>query len=326
VIVGSSGVTSYFANNGGGVLGTDTFIGNSAAVLGSGQLDDASNHLDLLLAPTNSGTSTIYFGSGEGAIGFTETSAFGSEGVLYNYFVADLGGSPASDDLVVTFNNSISVVPTTGLEGEGFAGPIASFGVTAQDAVLAKLGSSQWLVYSTQGNIERKEATFSAGSVTLGATPLVTTAGGTTGQLDVGDFNEDNFDDIAVTLSDSGAINVLFADGVDTGGFATVVDTTRFLSLTIGASDADKTQRDVKVGDFNGDDHADIAVSVQGLDAVAIFLGDGAGGFSGPKLVSTGTGSGPTRLAVGDINADGVDDLAVVGVGSSKLIVLLSDP
>lgn len=119
---------------------------------------------------------------------------------------------------------------------------------------------------------------------------------------------------------------MLFADGAGTGNFAVVEGTDRFLTLTIGSTDEAKTQRDVKVGDFNGDGHADIAVSVQALNAVAIFSGDGEGGFAEPELVSTGADSGPTRLAVGDLNADTVDDLAVVGAGSSKVILLLSTP
>ena len=134
------------------------------------------------------------------------------------------------------------------------------------------------------------------------------------------------FDDVAATLSGSGNLSVLFGDGTGTGGFAIVSGDDRFLTLTIGATDDHKTQRDVKVGDFNGDAHDDLAVSVQGLDAIAVFSGDGEGGFTGPDLVSTGADSGPTRLAVGDLNDDGVDDLVAVGAGSSKVIVVLSDP
>lgn len=326
VIVAANSGLAYFPNDSAGVFTTSTYVGASGVVLASGQLDTAAAHLDLVLGELNLGLSNVAFGDGAGVVARSESSYFNSEGVVHNYFVADIAGSPASDDIVVTFNNSISVVPTTGTEGEGFLGPVVSrYPTSPQDAVLVKLGSAQWLVYSTETNVARQQVTYDLGSITLGE-PVATAVGGTASQLDVGDFDEDGFGDVAVTLSGSGDLNVLYGSGVGAGGFHEVTATNDFLTLTIGTSDEAKTQRDVKVGDFNGDGHADIAVSVQGLDSVAIFSGDGAGAFSGPKLVSTGVGSGPTRLAVGDLNDDGVADLAVVGAGSSKVIILLSDP
>lgn len=325
VIVAGGGV-AYLSNDGTGALANPAYLANGGVVLGVGQLDSGSE-LDLLLGQPNSGSSTIDFGDGAGAIAATETSGFGSEGVLFNYFVADLVGSGPSQDIVVTYGNSISVVPTTGTEGAGFydISKVDAVYPAGLDAVLATLGSSQWLVYSTEARMYRHEVTFDAGTVALG-TALETPVGGSPAQLDVADFNEDGFDDVAATLSASGNVSVLFGDGVGAGDFASVAGTDRFLTLSVGTSAAAKTQRDVKVGDFNGDDHADLAVSVSDLDAIAIFSGDGAGAFSGPQLVSTGEASGPTRLAVGDLNGDAIDDLAVIGGTSNRLIVLLSNP
>jgi hypothetical protein len=325
VLVASPTGLAYFSNHDSGGFTTSTTVGTAGAVLGAGQLD-AGDHLDLLLGQANAGTSIVAFGDGAGAAPKIEPSGFNSEGVLFNYFVADVTGSGASEDVVVTFNNSISLVLTTGTEGEGFQGPIQSiYPPTPQDSVLATLGSSQWLVYSTETNITRQLMTYDAGAVTLGP-PLATPAGGTASQLDVADFDEDGFDDVAATLTGSSNVSVLFADGVGTGDFTLVTDADHFLTLSTGAGAAAVTTRDVKAGDFNGDGHADLAVSVEGLDAVAIFSGDGKGAFSGPELVSTGAGSGPTRLAVGDLNGDAVDDLAVIGKTSSRVIIVLSTP
>lgn len=330
VIVASELGVTYFKNEGTGPGTENSITGlvNNTAVLGAGQLDSQTK-LDLLLAAPNSGTSTVIFGDGAGQVGKTETNSFNSEGILYNYFVADIAGSSSSQDLVVTFNSSVNLVQTTGTEGEGFvSGTPQVVWVAASDGVMAKLGSSQWLIYSNAEGIHRKLMTYDAGSVTLGQTTLDTPAGGAPAQLDVGDFNEDGFGDVVATLTDKGAVSVLFGDGVGAGDFAKVGATDQFLSLTIGATADAKTARDVKVGDFNGDGHADVAVSAEALNAVAIFSGDGEGGFSEPKLVPTGDASAPTRLAVGDLNDDGVDDLAVVGTvaASKKIIILLSDP
>jgi hypothetical protein len=326
VLIASNAGLLYYAHDATDGWTTATSTGGPAgAVLGVGQLDSGSE-LDAIVAQANSGSSTISFGVGDGQVGAQESSWFNSEGVLFNYFVADVAGSGTSLDLAVTFANSVQLVLTTGTEGEGFLGPIAAvYPPSPQDAVVAKLGSSQWLIYSTETNITRQLMTFDDGSVVLGDA-LPTPAGGPAAQLDVADFNEDGFDDVAATLTASGDLRVLFGDGVGTGGFATVVGTDAFLTLTVGTSDEAKTQRDVKAGDFNGDGHTDLAVSVEGLDAVAIFSGDGEGAFTGPELVSTGVDSAPTRLAVGDLNDDAVDDLAVVTPGSNQLVLLLSEP
>lgn len=327
VIATTQGGVAYASLDDSGALGNATVLNQVGVILGSGQLDAGPN-LDLLLGPATGITTTVAFGDGAGAVGPTEQEGFSAEGTFYNFFVADVAGTPTSQDIVATYGNSVHLLITTGTEGEGFrsSGPIATYYTSqSEDAVLAKLGSAQWVVYSKGTDLVRHQVTYDLGAATLGE-PVATPIGGTASQLDVGDFNEDGFDDVAVTLSGGTSLSVAFGDGEGTGDFAVVSDPDQFISLPVGDSQDAKSQRDVKVGDFNGDGHADVAVSVLGLDSVAIFSGDGKGAFSEPKLVSTGENTGPTRLAVGDLNDDGVDDLAVIGSTSSSIIVLVSDP
>jgi hypothetical protein len=328
VIVTNSRGLSYFSNDGSGHFTTDAYLNTVADVVAAGQLDSGPS-LDLLTGEFTSTAIFTSFGDGVGGIETSDKQFFGAEGDGANFFVADVDGSGPSQDFVVTCTGTVSVVVTSGTEGPGVLDAYAAVGLYPgpADAVLARLGSEQWLVYSADNAINRSLVTYSTGpsTVTLGAA-LAMPIGGSPEQLDVGDFNEDGFDDIAVTLTGSGELNVLFGDGVGEGGFLAMPNAQRFLSLSIGNSASDQTQRDVKVGDLNGDGHADIAVSVQGLDAIAIFSGDGTGAFTGPHLVGTGPGSGPTRLALGRLNGDELDDVAVVGATSRKVIVLLSDP
>jgi FG-GAP-like repeat len=85
----------------------------------------------------------------------------------------------------------------------------------------------------------------------------------------------------------------------------------------------------VAVGDFDGDDLADIAVANANDNTVSILRGDGHGGFSlsgtftvntnpfsviPPRTCITGCSSVPLAIATGDFNNDGVLDLAVTNI------------
>lgn len=85
------------------------------------------------------------------------------------------------------------------------------------------------------------------------------------------------------------------------------------------------------IGDMNRDNKPDLVIATysgQGSDpsddGVAVLLGDGRGGFSpmsGSPFKTTGRASG--NLALGDINGDGLMDVAVANGASNDVTVLL---
>jgi subtilisin-like proprotein convertase family protein len=93
---------------------------------------------------------------------------------------------------------------------------------------------------------------------------------------------------------------------------SSVVSTTTFIPVEIGTS-----FRSVAVGDFNGDNYADLVLGIPDGSSNSVYLNDGAGGWtsfaSGPINVS---GS----IAVGDMNGDGRMDI-VQGSKQSHLVV-----
>jgi hypothetical protein len=76
----------------------------------------------------------------------------------------------------------------------------------------------------------------------------------------------------------------------------------------------------VMVADFNGDGKPDLAIMTQSApgfihssEAATILLGDGSGGFTNSGVsVGVGDNIGGVPVAVGDLNGDGISDLASI--------------
>jgi hypothetical protein len=65
------------------------------------------------------------------------------------------------------------------------------------------------------------------------------------------------------------------------------------------------------VADLNGDGHPDVALTQYYNGQVAVFLNNGDGTLAAPTFYSSGTGTNPLSVAVGDVTGDGIPDLVV---------------
>uniref|UniRef100_UPI0025CE2842 DUF4347 domain-containing protein n=1 Tax=Microcoleus sp. CAWBG58 TaxID=2841651 RepID=UPI0025CE2842 len=134
--------------------------------------------------------------------------------------------------------------------------------------------------------------------------------GGIPASVAVGNFNADNFLDLAVGNSLSNNVSILLGNG--TGGFSAATN------FSTG-----QNPNSVIVADFNADGKTDIVTANNGSNNVSILLGNGTGGFSTATNFTAGTKSNAVTAA--DLNGDGKLDLAVSNSGSTNLSILLGN-
>jgi hypothetical protein len=81
----------------------------------------------------------------------------------------------------------------------------------------------------------------------------------------------------------------------------------------------------VAVGDFDGDGKLELLVANPGSNNVGWLEGNGNGSFNAPVNNTTGSGTSPRAIAVGDFNGDGKLDFAVANYGNDRIGVFLGN-
>lgn len=233
-------------------------------------------------------------------VSFFEPPTYAGTGILSPgdgyVFVADFNGDGKPDLLTTdgtlnlgkgdgTFTLDTNVCGASGLQVVA----VADFNGDGKPDVLEQDTGMYLTLQVSLGN----------GDGTFRTTARGTTSGSYSGFLAAADLNGDGRADV-VTLVDTISSSTLFVylgngDGTFKSGMSYDLGPTKALTLSIG--------------DFNGDDKADIAVSATGQEMVLLGNGDGT---LQPAIISPGVAY-PADAAIGDFNGDGKLDLAVDG-------------
>ncbi|HEY6376298.1 MAG TPA: Ig-like domain repeat protein [Edaphobacter sp.] len=231
--------------------------------------------------------------------------------------VGDFNGDGHADLAVSNSDSTISILLGNG--SGGFAPAPGSpvtvgavpYGVAVGDfngdghADLAVVNTDSGTVTILLGNGSGGFSSAPGSPVAVGTNPYL---------VAVGDFNGDGNADLAVTNFTSNNVSILLGDG--SGGFTQPSGS----PIAVGGG-----AYGVAVGYFNGDGHADLAVTSQRDGNVSILLGDGGGGFTQAPGSPVAVGTFPVAVAVGDFNGDGHADLAVANVEADSVSILLGN-
>ena len=272
------------------------------------------NFLDIAAVFFKSDSLGILFGYGNGSFATMRTYSTGDGSFPYSIDVGDFN-SDGQLDIVVTNLGTKGVGILLGY-GNGLFSEILTYSTGKNNPVAVATGD-----FNNDSQLDVVVAIYdnTGVGVLLGygngsfatAKMYSTELDSTPSSIAVGDFNNDDILDIVVSNYGTNNIGVLL--GYGNGTFVYQMSRSRDYCLNPFS---------VRVGDFNSDDQLDVVTSCRDYHGIAILLGHGNGTFAAVKYRTTGPGTSPQGISVGDFNKDNILDIAVVNSGTNGIVVV----
>jgi FG-GAP-like repeat len=305
--------------------GSDTRIAVGAAP-NSVEIADFNGDgtLDLVVANSGSNNVTILLGDGKGAFVEAKRSPFPAGHSPNDICIGDFNGDGKLDLAIA--NHEVKYLTVLSGDGQGGFSPAPGSPVTVltrphtHGVATGDFNRDGKLDLVTDSWGENKvTVVFGDGHGGFGGPSLQFAVGKRPYQrVRVADVSLDGNADIITTNLEGDNVTILLGDGKGS-----------FNQAAGSPFPCGKTPFGVAIGDLNGDGKPDLAVAnwagqrdQKKGEGVTIVLGDGRGGFQAMAGSPLPTGDGPGRIAIGDVDGDGVPDVVVANYTSGSVTVL----
>ena len=260
-------------------------------------------------------------------------TGFGPEGVT----IADMDGDGKPDIIVANyFDGTISILHNASVPGTILFAPQVPFTPSAPIIGVGPLnittgdlngdGLPDVVTTNAAPNvISVFQNTSTVGVISLGASvDLVPGAASTLNSVAIADIDGDGKQDIL--FGDQGSNNLYIIQNVNTGGSITGASFAPAVAYTVGNGPTS-----IAIGDINGDGKPDVVASNNIDNTVSVLLNTATSGTIDGTSLATHTeipsgGSQLVYIAVGDLDGDGLPDVAVVDNYGTDVVILRNDP
>ncbi len=339
---GSAKISVYRNNSSSGSITGGSFAAKVDFTTGTAPANvriadiDGDGKLDILV--TNSGSASVSVFRNTAASGTITTGSFASKvdftvgTTPFDLGVADFDGDGKPDIAVANSGSTnMSVLKNNGSAGFISFAAAANFttGTTPKKIYAGDLdgdGKPDIAVTNngtTTVSVFRNTATTNIVNSSSFAAKVDFTTGTAPWGLTAADIDGDGKPELLVANQTSGTLSVFLntatSGAITSGSFASKVD------FTTGSS-----PRDFAVGDFDGDGKVDIGVANASSNTVSVFRNTATSGTIGSGSLAAksdfATGTTPLGIAIGDLDGDGIPDIAVSNSGTTTVSVIRNNP